>query len=274
MMDLHRSDIEVGEWTIGFESAGDGPPIVFLHGIGLSGRWWRPVLPRFATHHTVCAIDLPGFGRSSPIREKPRPDQYAALVDAVVQTLGRGPAVVVGHSLGGYVAVNAALEGARGMRAVALVAPAGFGPVRNHLLRALSVPHIGEALSHAGRPGALALLRSMVRRGDSISTEMRDWIEIGESAQQQFLTQLRIGLYLGQTRPEFIMAEPHPLPVPSWLGWGRHDSVFPIATADRAASVMGIAGVHVFEHSGHMPQVEEREEFERALATFIATLPG
>jgi pimeloyl-ACP methyl ester carboxylesterase len=272
-MELQQHCVKVGEWSINLMVGGEGAPILFLHGIGLTWKWWKPVLGWFAERHTVAAIDLPGFGRSSPMYGRPRPEQYADLVESVIATLGMGPTVVVGHSLGGYVAVNAAFEGARGLRAVALLAPAGFGPVKNRLLRALSVPHVGEALSLAGASGARTLINSMVWKPRAISEEMAGWIEVGEAVQDQFLMQLRMGLHLGRTRQEFMLDQEHPLPVPAWLGWGLHDTVFPIETGYDAARVLGLERISVFRNSGHMPQIEEPCRFREEVGAFIETLP-
>jgi len=268
---MERMTIDAAGWSINAVVGGSGPLLVFLHGIGLSWRWWGPLLPRFLPDYTVCAIDLPGSGESSLIHEKPSPERYAALVSDVIAHLGRGPAIVIGHSLGGYVAVRAALLGADGIGALALIAPAGFGPVENVLMRALSFPGVGPTLSLTGKNGVKALLRSMVQNQEALTGDLLDAIDFGPVAREQFLFELRLGLNLGRTLPDFIIEGEREVKLPVWLGWGRRDSVFTLDTGYQAARVLGAPPPYVFSSSGHLPHLEEREVCETQLAMFFAS---
>ncbi|MGB3307099.1 MAG: alpha/beta fold hydrolase [Thermomicrobiales bacterium] len=182
------------------------------------GAGGGPLLPRFLPDYTVCAIDLPGSGESSLIHETPSPESYAALVSDVIAALDRGPAIVIGHSLGGYVAVRAALLGAGGVGSLALIAPAGFGPVANVLMRALSFPGAGPTLSLTGKNGVKALLRSMVRNQGALTGDLLDAIDFGPVAREQFLFELRLELNLGRTLPDFIIGGEREVNLPMWLG--------------------------------------------------------
>src|SRR5690348_7253932 len=131
-MDNFRNfQLQVLDWKINTVVAGDGPLILFLHGIGLSWQWWQPTLTSLADGFTVCAIDLPGSGKSSSLTSKPSPELLSEFVAQLIKLLDLGPALVVGHSLGGYVVAEAAIHKAPGLKAIALVAPAGFGPIHN-----------------------------------------------------------------------------------------------------------------------------------------------
>src|SRR3954469_25662697 len=83
---------------------GTGRPMVLLHGLGLTWRSWRPVLPALEARHDVIALDLPGFGASAPLERGVRPTPRA-LTDAVAEELDRlglDAPIVVGNSLGGW----------------------------------------------------------------------------------------------------------------------------------------------------------------------------
>ena len=84
------------------------------------------------------------------------------LVARAIEVLGLGPTVVVGHSLGGYVSLQAAIQGAPDIRGLVLVAPAGFGDIQNSFLRMLAVPGAGDLAIKSGRLGLPILLRSLV----------------------------------------------------------------------------------------------------------------
>lgn len=105
----------------------EGPLIVLLHGFGDNADTWRPVLAELALRgRRAVAPDLPGFGSASPLERRPMLPQYDEFLAGLVGALGGGPAVVVGNSMGGTVALRAAQD-RPGVVAVAALAPAGLG---------------------------------------------------------------------------------------------------------------------------------------------------
>jgi pimeloyl-ACP methyl ester carboxylesterase len=271
MTDLRARTLSVGPWDINTVVAGHGPPILFLHGLGGSWQWWQPTLTTLADEFTVCAIDLPGAGSSSLLTEPPEPSTYRELVDRIIGRLGRGPAIVVGHSVGGYVAVQAALQRAPGMRALALVAPAGFGPVRNIFLRLLSFPGVGECLMRLRGIGPGIFLRSLVYHRRAVSAEMLRWANASMARpgnREQFLQQLRFAVRLGRTSDRYIINHAPRLAMPVRLLWGEHDSVFPLESAYRAQRVLDPRLPVLFAQSGHLPQLEEPDRFHAELRSF------
>ncbi len=271
MTDLRTRTLPVGPWGINMVVAGQGPPILFLHGLGGSWQWWLPALTTLADEFTVCAIDLPGAGSSSRVTELPAPSAYRELVAQIIGWLDCGPAIVVGHSLGGYVAVQAAIERAPGVRAFALVAPAGFGPVRNIYLRLLSFPGVGEGLMRLRGIGPGIFLRSLVYHRQAVSAEMLRWANSSTAQpghREQFLQQLRFAVHLGRTSDRFIINQPPRLAVPVRLLWGEHDSVFPLESAYHAQAVLDPRLPVLFAQSGHLPQLEESDRFHAELRSF------
>jgi pimeloyl-ACP methyl ester carboxylesterase len=98
---------------------GNGPPLVLVHGLGLSWRSWQPVLGALEAGHDVVAIDLPGFGESPPLSDgaAPTPSRLADAVESELNRLGFEAPALVGNSLGGWIA----LELARRRRAASAV---------------------------------------------------------------------------------------------------------------------------------------------------------
>jgi pimeloyl-ACP methyl ester carboxylesterase len=111
---------------LAFDRVGAGPPLVLLHGLGLSRRSWDPVVPALAQRFDVIAVDLPGFGDSAPLPAdvEPTPAALAATVDELLDSLGIGCPHVVGNSLGGWVALE--LAGVRQVGSLTLLSPAGL----------------------------------------------------------------------------------------------------------------------------------------------------
>src|ERR1700704_3809703 len=98
---------------------GRGPPLLLVHGLGLSWRSWEPVLDALEVRHDVVSIDLPGFGESPPLPDDavPTATRLADAVESELDRLGLETPAVVGNSLGGWVALELARRG-RAARAV------------------------------------------------------------------------------------------------------------------------------------------------------------
>lgn len=111
---------------LAFTRAGSGPPLVLLHGIGLSRRSWDPVLPALAQHFDVLALDLPGFGESELLlpQVESTPAVLAASVADLLDALGISTPHIVGNSLGGWVALEFAHI--RPTASLTLLSPAGL----------------------------------------------------------------------------------------------------------------------------------------------------
>ena len=132
-INLHGHDV-------GYRMAGEGPAIVLIHGLTGSSTTGRSIMPELAKHHTVLAPDLLGHGESA----KPRGDYslgaFASGVRDLMVALGIERATVVGHSLGGGVAMQLAYQFPQRCERLVLVASGGLGKEVNPALRAVSLP--------------------------------------------------------------------------------------------------------------------------------------
>lgn len=93
-----------------FVRRGAGPPVVLLHGVGMRAEAWTPQIEHLSRSHDVIAVDLLGHGGSDAPPDDPELGHYVDQVARLMPTLGIGPAAVVGHSLGGLVALGLALD--------------------------------------------------------------------------------------------------------------------------------------------------------------------
>ena len=139
------------EWRgtrLRYAVAGDGPPLVLVHGLGGTIENWRALAPPLATRHRVLVPDLPGHGRSSLLPEARSLDALADAVLAVADAEEIRPAVWIGHSLGGGVALRAAALRSDVVRGLVLAAAAGIGS-------ASRAAHVTLAVLGVARPGRL-----------------------------------------------------------------------------------------------------------------------
>jgi pimeloyl-ACP methyl ester carboxylesterase len=139
------------EWRgtrLRYAVAGDGPPLVLVHGLGGTIENWRALAPPLATRHRVLVPDLPGHGRSSLLPEARSLDALAEAVLAVADAEEIRPAVWIGHSLGGGVALRAAALRSDVVRGLVLAAAAGIGS-------ASRAAHVTLAVLGVARPGRL-----------------------------------------------------------------------------------------------------------------------
>jgi pimeloyl-ACP methyl ester carboxylesterase len=118
------------EWRgtrLRYALGGDGPPLVLVHGLGGTIENWRALAPPLAERHRVLVPDLPGHGRSAPLPEARHLDALAEAVLGIADAEEIGPAVWVGHSLGGVLALRAAVRRPDAVRGLVLAAAAGIG---------------------------------------------------------------------------------------------------------------------------------------------------
>jgi pimeloyl-ACP methyl ester carboxylesterase len=124
---LPTKHVEIDGIDIAYvDSGGDGPPLVFVHGLSSYTAYWEYQLPAFAKKYRVLALDLPGYGASARPDAPCTPPWYADLVSSWMDVVGAPRATVIGHSMGGQIALTLALNHPGRVSALVLSAPAGF----------------------------------------------------------------------------------------------------------------------------------------------------
>jgi pimeloyl-ACP methyl ester carboxylesterase len=164
-MIVEERKMEVEGLPTRYLTAGEGPPLLLLHGVGDDALDWRWVMPALASYHRVYAPDLPGSGNSA----KPLPDYspafFTRFVGALLDALEVDRAAVVGNSLGSLVSLRLALSTPERVTALGLVDSAGLGREVTYALRSLALPGYGKLAVAWGKrpPGAVqSLLRPVL----------------------------------------------------------------------------------------------------------------
>jgi pimeloyl-ACP methyl ester carboxylesterase len=274
---------EIHGYRRAYRMAGRGPAVLFIHGIGDDSSTWLPVLGPLTGEFTVLAPDLLGHGGS----DKPRADYsaaaYACGMRDLLATLDIERVSVVGHSLGGGVAMQFAYQFPELCERLVLVGSGGVGRGVHPLLRLAAAPGTDLVLPLLGTP----LVRATVRRfdrllratgnlglGADLDYVIGKYVRLADSPRRQaFLRTLRSVVdWRGQV---VSMLDRCYLTqgMPTLLLWGAHDRVVPAVQAVLAHEAMPGSRLEIFVDAGHFPHHSEPQRFLAVLREFLTGTP-
>src|ERR671930_198847 len=141
-----------------YRVAGSGPPVVLIHGMVNSSRHWEEVALRLADSYTVIAPDLIGHGDSAAVRGDYSIGAHAASIRDLLAVIGVDRATIVGHSLGGGVAMQFFYQFPQRTERLVLVSSGGLGHEVSPLLRSAALPGAAAALRVAANPRLVSRL--------------------------------------------------------------------------------------------------------------------
>ncbi|MCV7232316.1 alpha/beta fold hydrolase [Mycobacterium branderi] len=265
-----------------FRIAGSGPVILLIHGIGDNSTTWEPVHAKLAQRFTVIAVDLLGHGQS----DKPRADYSAAAyangMRDLLSVLDIERVTVVGHSLGGGVAMQFAYQFPQLVERLVLVGAGGITKDVNLVLRLASLPLGGEALALLRLPLVLPAVQIAGRAagwllgstalGRDLPDVLRILADLPEpTASSAFTRTLRAVVdWRGQMVTVldrcYLMES-----LPVQIIWGTDDVVVPVSHARMAHAAMPGSRLEIFERSGHFPFHDDPDRFIEVVEQFIDT---
>jgi pimeloyl-ACP methyl ester carboxylesterase len=265
---------------VGFRIAGEGPLIVLLHGITSTSDVWLEAMGRLAERYTVVAPDLLGHGRSA----KPRGDYslgaYASGGRDLLGVLGFERGTVVGHSLGGGIALQFAYQFPEYCERLVLVSSGGLGKEVHPLLRAAALPGaelvlpliIRDWAIGAGSAVAGVLDRFGFSAGPDLAEAARGYASLADrGAREAFLHTLRAVVDLEGQRvsatDRLYLAER----LPTLLIWGTDDPIIPIEHGRAAQERIPESRLVEIPGSGHWPQLDDPDRFVAELTEFVET---
>jgi pimeloyl-ACP methyl ester carboxylesterase len=273
----HLRSMKLHEARVNYVEMGEGPPVVFVH--GLSGCWqnWLENIPHFASRHRVIAVDLSGFGESELPREEISIPGYGKFVDAFLGAIGVERCALVGNSMGGFIAAETAISHPSRVEKLVLVAAAGGPTLADHgsrdakrLMRAarLLAPAIAAVFARrerfVRRPRLRgALFWKVARHPELLRPELCYEVASG-AGKPGFNDALQAILdYDFRDRiPE--------ISCPTLIVWGRNDEIVPVQDAYEFERLIPGAKRVIFEDTGHVPMLERPARFNRVLEEFLA----
>jgi pimeloyl-ACP methyl ester carboxylesterase len=263
--------------SISYLEAGEGPVLLLIHGMAGECGNWREVIEPLARHHTVIAPDLPGHGTSAPGGGDYSIGALAAGLRDLLLALGHERATIVGHSLGGGIAMQLGYQFPEMVERLVLVSSGGLGPEVSPVLRAAALP--GADLFIAATAGIGGRAGTVVGRGLS-AIGLRPNADVAEVARgyasltdpdrrAAFLGTLRAVVGIGGQRVDasdrLYLAEA----VPVLIVWGARDSIIPAHHGEEAHRAIPGSRLEVFEDVGHLPQLEAPGRFVAVLDRFL-----
>jgi pimeloyl-ACP methyl ester carboxylesterase len=269
---LHRLQLPGAE--VDYAEIGAGEPIIFVHGLAGCWRNWLENLPHFGRTHRAIALDLPGFG-DSPMPSWPIDmPAYGRLIHDFCEKLGiHRVAALVGNSMGGFVATEAAIEQPSLFERLVLVSAAGvsFAEVAGRRIEA-----------------EVRMFEAVV---PSLAGWQRTWITRPRGRQLAFGN---IFHYPNRVRPELLQEQIEPsvrspgfkaairgiggydtrerlpeIEIPTLIVWGLKDRIVPVEAAIGYHRLIPDSRLEIYERTGHVPQMERPARFNALLDDFL-----
>lgn len=278
------NEIHLHGHRVAYRMAGEGPAILLIHGITSTSDTWDQIVDLLAEKHTVIAPDLIGHGQSA----KPRGDYsmgaYASGLRDLLVALEIDSATLVGHSLGGGIAMQLAYQHPERCARLVLVSSGGLGPEVSPLLRAATLPGselvipllTSAGVLGAGRGVASLLGRFGLRPGTDLEEVARGWASLADAeAMSAFVQTLRASVDAGGQRVDardrlYLAGEG-----PTMIVWGERDRIIPSEHGIEAHELIPGSRLEIFASAGHFPHRDEPVRFATLLRDFVeSTEPG
>jgi len=257
---LLNKKIKIGKLDIHYLTGGQGDPLVIIHGGADGARAWLQSANELAKYYTVYVPNLPGFGGSKAISDEFAFSEYAAFVDNFSQNMNLKRFHLVGHSLGGGIALHYALQYPHKIQRLVLVSSICLGKEIALWARFLSQPTLYQPLVEAAL-STVRIIRWLAKLVyapfESIIPLSRFKMSIGKS----------IMTFKGQTT--ILLNQLSELLVPTLVVWGARDNIVPVAHGYAASRLIPDCQLHVFEDCTHSVYRQKIGEFSRILTKFL-----
>ena len=278
--DFEAWEVDLHGHRVIYRAIGCGPPVVLIHGMVNSSRHWRDVALRLAERHTVIAPDLIGHGDSATPRGDYSLGAHAAAIRDLLVAIGVGPATIVGHSLGGGVAMQFFWQFPERVERLALVSSGGLGPEVSPMLRGAALPGADGLIRLAANPrslGALSrgagLARSprLTPRPPYVRAVVRAMRPLERAGgRKAFVETLRAVIDVRGQRVSAVDRLYLLGPVPTLIVWGERDQTIPIEHGRAAHAAIPNSRFATLPRAAHFPHLEDPEGLADALIDFIA----
>jgi pimeloyl-ACP methyl ester carboxylesterase len=276
--------IELHGHRVIYRIAGDGPPVVLIHGMVNSSRHWESVALRLADEYTVIAPDLLGHGDSAAVRGDYSLGAHAASIRDLLAVIGVDRATIVGHSLGGGVAMQFFYQFPQRTERLVLVSSGGLGREVSPLLRGAALPGAAALVWLAAHPRLLSAFdragAGLRERGSgkgfalqAIARALRPLEQPG--ARKAFLQTLRSVIDARGQRVSALDRLYLLGPFPTLIVWGERDNTIPLAHGRRAHHAIPGSRFETLPRAAHFPHLEDPEGLAAVLRGFLRTTePG
>ena len=268
--------VTVGGDELFYVELGEGTPLLAVHGLGGNWRVWLENLPALAQRHRVIAVDLPGFGRSAPAGDGIAIHGYSRLLLGLLESLGLEQTILIGSSLGGWIAADLALWAPWRVRALVLVDAGGIVPTAGERRKALAImdgaarlaryaPRLRSAVASRRRLRSLALHYTFARPRELAADLV--YMALPPEPDPGFQPALQAAKRSWSEAWCDMLTE---IACPTLIVWGERDALLPLRHAREYARRIVGSRLQVIAGAGHLPMLERPAEFNRAVVEFLA----
>ena len=266
--------------TFSYGDSGSGPALLFIHGLLGSQRQWAHLVDRLDEDHRVIVPDLFGHGESA----KPMGDYslgaHAATLRDLLDRLEIDRVTLIGHSLGGGIAMVFSYLFPERVERLVLVSSGGLGREVSPLLRSATLPGaeyvlpviasgwMRDRLASAGR----ALQKVGVNPGSDITQVWQGFTSLGDAdTRRAFLATTRAVIDPGGQSVTAHDYLPETAPMPTLVVWGTRDRMIPAWHAASATTSIPQCRVELFQGAGHFPHLDDPDRFADVVRDFVTT---
>ena len=261
---------------INYYEAGQGPPVILLHGFGASAYSWRYLAPALAEHHRVFTLELKGYGLS----DKPADGKYAIsdqadLVAAFIRTRDLHDLVVMGHSMGGGVTLmtyfKVAEDNPGRIKRLVLIDSAGYPQKMPWFIRLAGIPLLNSVGTRLLSPrfAAMIVLRKCYYNKDKITDEQIDTYAYYGSLPGAREAVVATAQQIVPEDIEAVTARYQTISVPVLIIWGEDDQVVPVSVGRNFKRDIPGSELVILPKCGHIPPEEEAQETTRIVKEFL-----
>ena len=268
-----QKDAVVRGVRVRYVEAGEGTPLVLVHGLSSSKVAWLANIGALAERHRVYAIDLPGHGDSEKFDINYDSAFVVGMMREFIEGLGHERVAMAGVSLGGGVSLFTALEYPEMVSKLVLCGSGALGSDIAMAIRLAALPLVGEFMLGGLLDSVGTMSRKCFYDKELATSELIEELRRTNSlpgARDAALTIIRKYISVWGVRPPYIVTSRlNELGIPTMVCWGADDEIIPVRHAHRAAQMIPGAELHVFEKCGHWSQMERAEEFNRLMLEFL-----
>ena len=263
-----------------YRVAGSGPPVVLIHGMVNSSRHWEQVAVRLADDYTLIAPDLIGHGDSATPRGDYSLGAHAAVIRDLLAAIGVERASIVGHSLGGGVAMQFFWQFPQRCDRLMLVSSGGLGPKVSPLLRSAALPGASVLLWLVAHPRLVAAFADAGERlrlrgsgsgvyAQAVARALRPLSVPG--AREAFLQTLRSVIDVRGQRVSAIDRLYLLDGFPTLIVWGERDNTIPLSHGRTAHEAVPGSRFETLPRAAHFPHLEDPDGLAAVLRDFLET---
>jgi pimeloyl-ACP methyl ester carboxylesterase len=235
--------VQVGNYRVNYEVLGEGEPVILVHGLSGSMRWWSRNVQALAQDHRVYLVDLPGFGTMSRVRTRFALVSVARWLLAWMEAVDIRQAHFVGHSMGGYICIWIAAHRPEVVSRLVLISPAVLSKI--HTIWGYTFPLL-TAIRYVKRGFFFILAYDALRAGPfTLLRAAHDLLSIDA---EEDITKIK---------------------APTLLVWGDHDTLVPPSVGQILRTKIASSRLVILKNASHVSMYDQYQQFNQLVEAFL-----